>query len=62
MIAKSPLTDGDGWRLYAQHIGPREGEALERTRDRLLALLRNTSEVVSGTGTHAVQFGEHTPV
>jgi len=58
IAAKSPLTDTDVLRLYAQYIVARDGEAIERIRERLLALLEQTSSAVYSTGTHAVQFGE----
>lgn len=56
--ANSPLTDADVWRLYAQFIVTRDGEAIGEIQQRLMALLSETSEVVTTTGTHALKFGE----
>jgi diguanylate cyclase len=54
----APLTDADVWRLYSQFIVTRDHEALGEIQQRLTALLRDTSEVVSSTGTYALHFGE----
>jgi diguanylate cyclase len=56
--AQSPLTDADVARLYAEHIGSREAQKVARIHDRLVALLQETSEVISQTGTHAMQFSQ----
>jgi diguanylate cyclase len=52
------LTDADVSRLYAQYIVRRDGDAIERIHERLLVLLKETSEIVSDTGSHTVQFTE----
>jgi diguanylate cyclase len=52
------LTDEHVVELYAQYIATREGDTLERIKRRLLALLQETSDLVSSTGTHALQFSE----
>lgn len=51
------LTDSDVLRLYLEHVVAPD-EAAERLRERVMTLLRETSEFVTTTGTHAVQFGE----
>jgi len=53
-----PLTDADVAHLYATHIASREAQAVTRIHDRLRVLLVETSEVISQSGTHAVQFGK----
>jgi diguanylate cyclase len=57
--ANLTLTEADVWQLYAQFIVSRDNEALGEIQQRLTTLLRETSEVVSSTGTHALRFGEH---
>ena len=52
------LSDEEVLRLHAQHILTRDVEAIERIQQRLLTLLQETSQRVSDTGTHALQFGE----
>ena len=58
ITANTPLTDADVWRLYAQFIVNRDTEAIGQIHQRLMAVLKETAEVVSTTGTHALQFGE----
>ena len=57
IAANNSLADEDVLRLYAQYIAARDAEAIGRIRDRLLSLLRETSQIVETTGTHAAQFG-----
>jgi diguanylate cyclase len=54
----TPLTDADVVRLYGQFIVTPDGKAIERIRARLMALLKETAQIVSSTGSHATQFGE----
>jgi diguanylate cyclase len=56
--AQSPLTDADVARLYAEHIASRDAQAVARIHERLVALLRETSEVISQTGSHASEFSQ----
>jgi diguanylate cyclase len=58
LSAHSPLTDADVARLYAEHIASRDAQAVARIHERLTALLRETSEVISQTGTHASKFSQ----
>jgi diguanylate cyclase len=58
LSGQSPLTDADVARLYAEHIASRDAQAVARIHERLAALLRETSEVISQTGTHASQFSQ----
>jgi diguanylate cyclase len=53
-----PLTDADVAHLYAIHIASRDAQAVARIHERLTVLLRETSEVISQTGTHANQFSQ----
>jgi diguanylate cyclase len=55
---QSPLSDADVAQLYATHIASREALAVTRIHERLRVLLAETSEVISQSGTHAVQFGK----
>ncbi len=52
------LTDADVLHLHARHILSRDVETIERIRERLFELLRQTSQLVTDTGTHALQYGE----
>ena len=52
------LTDADVAHLYATHIASREAQAVARIHERLRVLLAETSEVISQSGSHAVQFGK----
>jgi diguanylate cyclase len=56
LATQKPLTDADVSRLYAQYIVSRDAETITRIQERLLGLLRETSEVICQTGTHANQF------
>jgi diguanylate cyclase len=58
LAAEKPLTEADVTRLHAQYIVQRDIEGVERIRQRLLDLLQQTSQMMSDTGTHAVQFGD----
>jgi diguanylate cyclase len=58
IATNTALTDGEVLRLHAQYTVTRDVEAIERIQQRLLALLRDASQIVSDTGTHAVEFGE----
>src|SRR5262249_34248486 len=56
--AGAPLTDADVVRLYARFIVTRDGKTIERIRARLMALLEETAQIISSTGSQATQFGE----
>jgi diguanylate cyclase len=55
--ASTPLTDLDVRNLYTQHIVSRDRETIERVEQRLLELLEETSQVISRSGVHFMQFG-----
>jgi diguanylate cyclase len=58
LSAQLPLTDADVSRLYAEHIASRDAQAVARIHERLAALLRETFEVISQTGTYASAFSQ----
>lgn len=58
IAASTPLTDSDVRNLYARHIASRDRDAMERIEQRLVSLLHETSQIVSETGVHVMEFGE----
>jgi diguanylate cyclase len=57
IAASTPLTDLDVRQLYARHIASRDRETIERIEQRLASLLHETSQIVSNSGVHAMNFG-----
>jgi len=58
IAAQTPLTDADVRSLYAQHIVSRDREVIQRIEKRLTSLLNETSQAVSDSGVHVMEFGE----
>jgi diguanylate cyclase len=57
LTSNSALTEGDVWRLYAQHIAARDIEAFERLQLQLRGLLEDTAQSAADVSEQAAQFG-----
>jgi diguanylate cyclase len=57
LTSNSALTEGDVWRLYAQHIAARDIEAFERLQLQLRGLLEDTAQSAADASEQAAQFG-----
>jgi diguanylate cyclase len=56
--AQLPLTNADVARLYAKHVASRDSQIIQNIQQRLLELMRETTQVINETGSHAADFGK----